>query len=403
MNSIIHAAEDSSRFTLALLLALALHVVLILVIPAAHWSLPKLTPLRFEAILLPPVASPPIIGPQHPASVQPTETPSHSPMPLPATLPSQTSIPPDTTEPTSTAPPALKPPLTLKSASLMAAKPKTTPQQQAVVTASRNLRSALDQPKPSIPKPTPKKPVIATPSTPSAAVSTRTVTRPTGRAAAADVATTSRPKSATSLARSSPRLSSSAETAAITSSGKPTSAGFESPGLAREAVRAEDFPAIKNSPNKISSTNRSSRGRVDSSALLGQVASLEAETQRRATAGIRSKRVNPSDMQSLEGFYIAAWVRKVERIGEMNFPEAARQDNLSRGPILDVAIRADGSIQAIRIVRSSGNSELDQAAQRIVRLGAPYATFSPELRQKYDVLSISRPWRFEPSGQVRMR
>jgi protein TonB len=179
---------------------------------------------------------------------------------------------------------------------------------------------------------------------------------------------------------------------------------FESPEWAREPVRAqENLPANKSGSNKSGTVNRGRRGRLDSSALLGQVAGLDAETQRRANASTRSKRVNPNDMQSLEGFYMAAWVRKVERIGEMNFPEAAHQSNSSRGPVLDVSIRADGSVQSIRIVRSSGNSELDQAAQRIVRLGAPYAAFSPELRQKYDVLSIIRPWRFEPSGQVQMR
>ncbi len=143
--------------------------------------------------------------------------------------------------------------------------------------------------------------------------------------------------------------------------------------------------------------------RLDSSALLGQVASLETETQRRASAGVRSKRVSPNDTQSLEGFYITAWVRKVEQIGEMNFPEIARRLSLNTGPVLDVFIRADGSLKEVRVVRSSGYAELDQAAQRIVKLGAPYAPFPPSLRQKYDVLQIARPWRFDPGGRVRSR
>ncbi len=143
--------------------------------------------------------------------------------------------------------------------------------------------------------------------------------------------------------------------------------------------------------------------RLDSAALLGQVAGMEAENQRRETAGIRSKRVNPTDTQSLEGFYIAAWVRKVEQIGTMNFPSIARKLNLNTGPVLDVAIRADGSLQEVRIARSSGHTELDQAAQQIVRLGAPYAPFPPQLRQRYDVLHIARPWRFESGGRVQSR
>lgn len=143
--------------------------------------------------------------------------------------------------------------------------------------------------------------------------------------------------------------------------------------------------------------------RLDSAALLGQVAGIEAENQRRETAGIRSKRVSPTDTQSLEGFYIAAWVRKVEQIGTMNFPSIARTLNLNTGPVLDVAIRADGSLQEVRIARSSGHPELDQAAQQIVRLGAPYAPFPPQLRQRYDVLHIARPWHFESDGRVKSR
>ena len=150
-------------------------------------------------------------------------------------------------------------------------------------------------------------------------------------------------------------------------------------------------------------TDSRASDRLGSNALLGQIASLEAETERRASAGVRSKRVSPNDTQSLEGFYIAAWVRKVEQIGEMNFPEIARRLNLNTGPVLDVSIRADGSLKEVRVVRSSGHAELDQAAQRIVKLGAPYAPFPPSLRQKYDVLHIARPWRFDPGGRVRGR
>ncbi|HQC71724.1 MAG TPA: TonB family protein [Candidatus Competibacteraceae bacterium] len=127
---------------------------------------------------------------------------------------------------------------------------------------------------------------------------------------------------------------------------------------------------------------------------------IETENQRQANADSRVRRANPRDTGSLEGFYAAAWVRKVENIGEMNFPEVARRLNLSTGPILDVAIRADGSVQEIRVLRSSGNAELDQAAQRIVRLGAPYAPFPPALRQQYDLLRISRSWRFDPDGRL---
>ncbi len=145
------------------------------------------------------------------------------------------------------------------------------------------------------------------------------------------------------------------------------------------------------------------RGPLDSTALLGQIASLDTEIQQRADVGVRSKRVSLADTRSAAGFYAADWARKVTRVGEMNFPDAARRLNLSAGPLLDVAIRADGSLREVRILRSSGNSELDRAARRIVELAAPYPPFPAELRRQLDLLRIESPWRFDPGGRVRAR
>ena len=144
-------------------------------------------------------------------------------------------------------------------------------------------------------------------------------------------------------------------------------------------------------------------GRLDSTALLGQIAGLDAETQQRTSRAAREKRVSLADSRSLAGFYAADWARKVTRVGEMNFPDAARRLNLSAGPLLDVAIRADGSLRDVRVLRSSGNAELDQAARRIVQLAAPYPPFSPELRRQVEVLRIEAPWRFDPGGRVQVR
>lgn len=143
--------------------------------------------------------------------------------------------------------------------------------------------------------------------------------------------------------------------------------------------------------------------RLDSTALLGQIASLDAETQRRAGDAVRERRVNLADTRSLAGFYAADWARKVTRVGEMNFPDAARRSNPGAGPLLDVAIQADGNLRNVRVLRSSGNVELDQAARRIVQLAAPYPPFPPELRQQVELLHIEAPWRFDPRGQVQVR
>jgi len=125
-----------------------------------------------------------------------------------------------------------------------------------------------------------------------------------------------------------------------------------------------------------------------------QMARLKSSPQRN-TNNAREKHLNPRSMTTLEKFYEESWVRKVEQVGNLNFPEEARRRNLTAGPILEVAILADGSIDSIRILRSSGHAALDEAAKQIVSLAAPYASFPAELRRRYDILYIKRQWKFE--------
>jgi protein TonB len=113
------------------------------------------------------------------------------------------------------------------------------------------------------------------------------------------------------------------------------------------------------------------------------------------TLSSREKRLNSPSMTTLEKFYEESWVRKVEQVGNLNFPEEARRRNLTKGPVLAVAIRADGTIKNIRILSSSGHPPIDQAATQIVRLASPYSPFPPELRRQYDVLTIVRRWEFK--------
>ncbi|MBI5450481.1 MAG: energy transducer TonB [Gammaproteobacteria bacterium] len=92
--------------------------------------------------------------------------------------------------------------------------------------------------------------------------------------------------------------------------------------------------------------------------------------------------------------YLDAWRSKVERIGNLNYPEEARRRGLSGSLILDVALNPDGSVLAITVQRSSGQKLLDDAAKRIVLLAAPYAPFPETMRKDTDVLHIIRSWQF---------
>ena len=98
--------------------------------------------------------------------------------------------------------------------------------------------------------------------------------------------------------------------------------------------------------------------------------------------------------------YVEDWVTKVERVGNVNYPEAARRQGLYGSLRLTVSIHADGRIEKVDIDRSSGSKILDTAAIRIVELAAPYARFPDDMRQKADILSITRTWTFTRSDQL---
>ena len=98
--------------------------------------------------------------------------------------------------------------------------------------------------------------------------------------------------------------------------------------------------------------------------------------------------------------YVEDWVAKVERIGNLNYPEAARRQGVYGSLKLTVSIYADGRIEKIDVDRPSGSKVLDAAAEKIVRLGAPYASFPDEMRKKTDILSITRTWTFTRSDQL---
>jgi protein TonB len=98
--------------------------------------------------------------------------------------------------------------------------------------------------------------------------------------------------------------------------------------------------------------------------------------------------------------YVDDWRRKIERIGNLNYPEEARTRGIHGSLQLTVAIRADGEVESVEVNHSSGHQVLDQAAVRIVRLAAPFARFPDDIRVDTDILHITRTWTFTRSDQV---
>lgn len=98
--------------------------------------------------------------------------------------------------------------------------------------------------------------------------------------------------------------------------------------------------------------------------------------------------------------YVEDWRLKVERVGNLNYPEAARRNKLYGALVLTVSINPDGTVESVQIDRSSGSRILDAAAVNIVEMAAPYAPFPEEMRNKVDILGITRTWIFTRSDQL---
>lgn len=98
--------------------------------------------------------------------------------------------------------------------------------------------------------------------------------------------------------------------------------------------------------------------------------------------------------------YMRAWAKRVERVGTLNFPDAARTGRLGGDLILTVGLDRDGSIHGIDIIQSSGRKVLDDAAIRIVRMAAPFPAI-PRTGEKVDELYITRTYQFLRGGKLK--
>ncbi|WP_133716354.1 energy transducer TonB [Methylocaldum gracile] len=139
--------------------------------------------------------------------------------------------------------------------------------------------------------------------------------------------------------------------------------------------------------------------KLTAAALSQQIAELSAELNKsREDYARRPKLVYINSVNAHKykaAAYEKAWQDKIERIGNLNYPDEARRRNLSGSLLLSVGIKPDGTVYSIQVRHSSGHQVLDDAATNIVQLAAPFAPFPQELKQEADVLIITRTWRFE--------
>lgn len=152
------------------------------------------------------------------------------------------------------------------------------------------------------------------------------------------------------------------------------------------APQAESVP--QNTPAPVPEQARSSE---EISSLLAR---LDAQQQAYAKLPKVHRVTSVSTRASVDAAYLINWTRRVETIGNNNYPLEARQRQLYGDLRLLVAVDPDGGVREVRVLQSSGHRLLDEAALRIVRLAAPFDPFPPELRAEADVLEIIRTWQF---------
>ncbi|MBF0471677.1 MAG: energy transducer TonB [Gammaproteobacteria bacterium] len=117
----------------------------------------------------------------------------------------------------------------------------------------------------------------------------------------------------------------------------------------------------------------------------------------------RERYITASTREYAFASYEESWRQKVERIGNLNYPDEAERDGIHGALLLDVAIRADGSVDSIRIIRSSGSRILDEGARQIVYMASPFAPLTAAIRKTTDILHITRTWQFHDDNHLTAR
>ena len=155
-----------------------------------------------------------------------------------------------------------------------------------------------------------------------------------------------------------------------------------------------DLDAAKESIDPTEAIDPLPAPQIDREKLIQEIASLEAriaEDQQALANMPRTKRINSVSTRSAsEAAYLNMWRQKCERIGAVNYPAGALEGEV----LILVSILSDGTLEEVRVLKSSGHRALDQAALATVRQAAPFQPFNVEMRKSYDRLEFTRWWQF---------
>ncbi|HUB91214.1 MAG TPA: energy transducer TonB [Dyella sp.] len=151
---------------------------------------------------------------------------------------------------------------------------------------------------------------------------------------------------------------------------------------------------------------RDTQDTADEARLAQEAAQLAAEVRRQSQAYAKrphKKFISANTKEYAYAAYMRGWVDRIERIGNLNYPQQAREQHLHGDVILTVGLNRDGSLYSIDVTQSSGYSVIDKAAIAIVKLCAPFPPLPPDNKEKVDILYITRTWQFQPGDVLKTR
>jgi len=134
-----------------------------------------------------------------------------------------------------------------------------------------------------------------------------------------------------------------------------------------------------------------------------EIARLQAEIDRQQEQTAKrpkKKFLTARTHEATSAKYMYRWVEKVERVGNLNYPDAVRRNKLAGAVVMTVGILKNGAIESILVEESSGQRILDDAAKRIVQLASPFEPLVGKLGDETDILYITRTWDFQSSNSI---
>ncbi|MGA9342378.1 MAG: energy transducer TonB [Rhodanobacteraceae bacterium] len=146
----------------------------------------------------------------------------------------------------------------------------------------------------------------------------------------------------------------------------------------------------------------STREEIDRKLEMARLAEEIRRDSERYAKRPKRKYISANTKEYAYASYMREWVARIERLGNLNYPDEARRRQLHGELVLTVGLDRNGDIKSVDIIKSSRHKVLDDAAIRIVHLAAPFPPI-PRTTDNLDELYITRTWQFLPGDILRNR